>query len=529
MVLTQGNSKFPVARRGVFVSRCQRAAERERVLKLIILHSNDTHGQLLPLPTEDGALLGGYARRATFIRQQREAHPHLLLLDAGDFYQGTRYWHAFQGEADIELMNHLRYDAAALGNHDADGGVAVLAARLKQAQFPVLCANMRFPAKHLLADAWTPYVIKSIGGVKVAIFSLLIDTMLLYPPKFQAAVQVTPFIEAARALISTLRQRADVLIHLSHLGHLADVELLETLNGIDLVIGGHTHTSLPEPVVVNGAPLLRSLAGGQLMGRLELEVLPGQKPQLQNYRLLPLDDSFVDDPVAAAIVEKWRQKLPPERVLGQLLTPLDTRSKIKGGGESAAGNFFADAMLAYFNNQADLSFVHMGTLRGDRIYPAGNFTNHDLSEYHPFDNTPMLMTITAPQLKIILERGVRELPFTVGAFLSPAGLRVMIDPNRPAQAVDPNHPRILFPGRRVLRAEFRGKAIDFSDARRTFNIVTDGYMGRGGAGYFTLKEAKNIRQAPVSASDVLKWYLATFSPIDPSPDGRISIFKTKNT
>ncbi|HHJ07124.1 MAG TPA: hypothetical protein ENK24_06465, partial [Anaerolineae bacterium] len=339
-------------------------------MKLIILHSNDTHGQLMPLPTEDGALMGGYARRASFIRRQRAAHPHLLLLDAGDFYQGTRYWHAFQGEADIELMNHLRYDAAALGNHDADGGVATLAARMKQAQFPVLCANMRFPAGHPLAKAWQPYVIKAIGGVKVAIFSLLIDTMLLYPSEFQAAALVTPFIEAARSLITLLRPQADLLIHLSHLGHLADVELLETLKGIDLVIGGHTHTALPEPVKVNGTPLVRSIAGGQLMGRLELEVSPGQKPQLQDYRLVPLDDSFADDPSTKVIVEKWRQKLPPERVLGQLLTPLDTRSKIKGGGESAAGNFFTDAMLAYFNNQADLAFVHMGTLRGDRIYPA---------------------------------------------------------------------------------------------------------------------------------------------------------------
>jgi 5'-nucleotidase len=261
------------------------------------------------------------------------------------------------------------------------------------------------------------------------------------------------------------------------------------------------------------------------MGRLELEVLPGQKPQLRNYRLLPLDDGFADDPSTAAIVEKWRKRLPPERVLGQLLAPLDTRSKIKGGGESAAGNFFTNAMLAYFSNQADLAFVHMGTLRGDRIYPAGNFTNHDLSEYHPFDNTPMLMEITAPQLKIILERGVRELPVTVGAFLSLAGLRVVIDPTRRAQTVDPTHPRILFPGKRVLRAEFRGQAIDFSDEQRTFNIVTDGYMGRGGAGYFTLKEAKNIRQASVGASDVLKWYLEKFSPIDPSPNGRISILR----
>lgn len=492
-------------------------------MKLIILHTNDTHGQLHPLPTEAGEYLGGYARRATFIKQQRAAHPHLLLVDAGDYYQGTRYWHAFRGEPDITLMNMLATDVGALGNHDCDGGVEVLAARLRQVNFPVLCANMSFPPGHPLADAWQPYFIKKIDGIKVAFFSMLIDTMQLYPPDFNADVQVRDAIETARKLVPQLRAQADVVIHLSHLGQLGDVAVAEVVSGIDLIIGGHTHLPLDEPLVINGTPIVRAIAGGQLMGRVEMDISAGEPARLTSYRLVRLDDSFADDPAVAAEIDRWRADLPPERVLGRLAAPIDTRSQIKGGGESAAGNFFTDAMRAYFGDAVDLAFVHMGTLRGDRIYPAGDFTNHDLSEYHPFDNHPVLMEISAPQLKHILEYGASALPYTVGTFLSQAGLRVTIDPRRPRMEIAPYHPHILSPGDRIIRAEFRGEPVDFSDEARMFRIVTDGYMGRGGAGYFVLKEARHIRWADVSGSAVLKWYLEKFSPVNPAPDGRIVI------
>ncbi len=490
-------------------------------MELIILHSNDTHGHLGPIPAPDGNALGGYARRATYIQRQRAAHPHLLLLDAGDYYQGSRFWHAFKGRPDIDLMNRLGYDAAALGNHDTDGGVALLAERLKQARFPVLCANMRFPAGHVLANAWQPYTIKSVGGFKIAIFSMLIDAMALYLPEFRATVQVTPAIETARRLVPQLRQQADMVIHLSHLGHLGDIAVAEAVEGIDLIIGGHTHMPLENVCRVNGTSLVRSMAGTQTMGRVEIALPAGQRPQLKDYRLVPMDTSLPDDPAIATELTRWRAKLPPERVLGQLLAPLDTRSQVKGSGESTAGNFFTDALQAYFGAEAALAFVHMGTLRGDRIYGPGDFTNHDLGEYHPFDNRPVLMEITAPQLKTILERGVSALPYPVGTFLSHAGLIVTVDIRRQPQIIDTDHPRILTPGERIVQATHQGQPIDFTDASRTFKVAMDGYMGRGGGGYFAARAGRNIRQATVGTSEIIKWYLATYSPVHPKIEGRI--------
>ncbi|MGF1506181.1 MAG: metallophosphoesterase, partial [Anaerolineae bacterium] len=177
-------------------------------MELVILHTNDTHGQLTPVADLAGRSLGGYARRATFVRQQREQPTDLLLLDAGDLYQGSRYWHAFRGEADIELMNLLGYDAAALGNHDTDAGLEVLSARIREARFPVMCANMRFPNSHPLCDLWKPYHVVEVNGARVAIFNMLIDAMELYPAAFRESVEVRPYVDVASELVPHLRRQA---------------------------------------------------------------------------------------------------------------------------------------------------------------------------------------------------------------------------------------------------------------------------------------------------------------------------------
>lgn len=492
-------------------------------MELILLHTNDTHGHLKPIPTPDGTSQGGYARRATFVQRQRAENPNTLLLDAGDFYQGSRFWHEFKGQPDIRLMNTLRYDAATIGNHDFDGGLELLARRLREARFPILCANFHVESNHILHNLWQPYVILNTHGLRVAVLGLTIDALELYPQAFREQVRITPAIETARTLLPELRRQADVVILLSHLGHLGDVALAEAVAGFDLIIGGHTHTALEQPLWVNDTPIVRGIVGNSSIGRSVLQVEPGNAARLRAYALHPLGEEIPGNAAIEAEVEQWEGQLPPERVLGHLQDALDTRSEVKGSGENRAGNFFADALLAYFAEQVDLAFVHMGTLRGDRLYGPGVFTNHDLSEYHPFDNPPILMEITAPQLKFILERGVSALPTPVGTFLSHAGLKVWVDLNQPAQQIDPNHPHLLHPGSRIVRAEFNGATIDFSDEQRTFRIVCDGYMGRGGSGYFILKHAANIRVYEYGASQALTWYLRLFSPVAVPLGGRIII------
>ncbi len=447
----------------------------------------------------------------------------MLLLDGGDFYQGSRYWHAFQGQPDIRLMNKLGYDAATLGNHDCDGGVDILAQRLAEANFPILCANMQFPSGHLLHQAWQAYIIKHIGQIRVAIFGLTIDVPELYLPDFRQDVQMIPILDTVQTLLPALRQQADIVILLSHLGHLDDIALAEAFTDIDLIIGSHTHIPLTEPLLINGTPIVRSSAGTQTMGRIHLSLNQSERSQLRNYTLVPLDASVPNDPALQPELAYWEAQLPPTEVLGQLRTPLNTRSEIKGSGESAAGNFFTDAMRAYFKDEIDIAMVHMGTLRGDRIYGAGDFTNHDLRDYHPFDNRPILMDLSAPQLKFLLERGVSALPTPVGTFLSQSGLQVIADLSQPAQVIELTRAQLIRPGQRIIAATYQGQIIDFSNESQTFRICMDSYMGEGGAGYYITQTGQNIRQLEVSILDILQWYLKHYSPVYVNIENRLII------
>lgn len=219
----------------------------------------------------------------------------------------------------------------------------------------------------------------------------------------------------------------------------------------------------------------------------------GQRPIITDYRLIPLDSTIEHEPAIDAKLKAWQAKLPAEEILGYLSAPIHTRQEIKGAGESTAGNFYVDALLAFVranvHSEADLAFAHMGTLRGDRVYEAGMFTNHDLNEYHPSPNPPILRELNAPQIKTILEWGVSALSEALGSFVPQAGLTVTIDLTRPAQTLDLKNQLILSPGQRVVHAEFQGESLDWINEERTFTVVLDGYMGMGGAGFYSIPEA----------------------------------------
>lgn len=489
-------------------------------MKLIILHTNDTHGYITPLPSDDGHSLGGYARRATFVEQQREAHEHVLLVDAGDFYQSSRYWHAFRGEADIALMNQLGYHVAALGNHDFDGGLDLLATRLRQAEFPVVCTNVTPVADHALAGLWSSSIIMRVDEFRIGFFSLLVDQLPLYPPEFEQAMILDPIHKMAQSLVEQLSDHTDALVLLSHLGHDGDVELASRVTGIDLIIGGHTHTPLHEPLVVNGTPIVRGIVGGQMIGRVELEVENDERSTLRSYELVALDDSFADHEEVAAEVAHWTARLPEERVLGELMTPIDTRQMAKAGGESAAGNLYADALLAGCD-AAQVGVAHMGTLRGDRVYGPGPFTNLDLSEYHPFPNCSITRRLTGPQIKMLLEWGVSALPVAAARFLAIAGLTVRVDLERQPMEVDLFDEWVLGHGQRIQEVAYGGEILKLDDEGLALDVVMDGFMGKGGAGFFFLKDTPVIRESKKSGAEAVANLLTKHGSVSPQVGGRL--------
>ncbi len=222
---------------------------------ITILHTNDTHSQIDPLPPNDrNAGKGGVARRATLVKRVRKENPNTLLLDAGDVLQGTPYFNFYKGEVEYKAMSAIGYDAGTLGNHEFDNGLEALAAALKFANFDIVSANYDVKGT-VLEDRVKRYVVKTAGGIRVGLFGLGISpTALITPANFKGVTFIDPVI-AAREVVKKLREeeRCSLVVCMSHLGYHEDGKrgnsmLASQVDGIDFIASGHTHLFMEQPV-----------------------------------------------------------------------------------------------------------------------------------------------------------------------------------------------------------------------------------------------------------------------------------------
>ncbi len=224
-------------------------------IKLTILHTNDMHSHIHPFTSGRNKGLGGMAQRAALIKQIRKQEEHVLLLDAGDIFQGTPYFNVYGGELEFKLMSEMKYDAVTLGNHDFDNGLEGLKKQLPHANFPFLIANYDF-SDTILKNTFKPYKVFRKGDLKIGVFGIGIELEGLVPKKlYQNTVYQDP-ISTANHYANLLKQkeRCDLVICLSHLGFkykgekISDMTFAGQTRDIDLIIGGHTHTFLKKPV-----------------------------------------------------------------------------------------------------------------------------------------------------------------------------------------------------------------------------------------------------------------------------------------
>lgn len=227
-----------------------------RLQKLTILHTNDVHSRIEPFPM-DGSRnqgLGGTARRAALIKKIRAEQDNVLLLDAGDIFQGTPYFNKFGGELEIKLMSQMGYDATTLGNHDFDNGIEGFYKQLPHANFPVLISNYDL-SNTQLSKSTQPFKILKKAGLKIGVFGLGIELKGLVDPKNYGEAQYQDPITKANEVASVLKNdyKCDLVICLSHLGYryrddkVSDQVLAKSTRNIDLIIGGHTHSFMEVP------------------------------------------------------------------------------------------------------------------------------------------------------------------------------------------------------------------------------------------------------------------------------------------
>jgi len=264
--------------------------------RLTILHTNDVHSRLEPFPMDGGkyAGLGGAARRAKMIEQIRNEVASVLLLDAGDIFQGTPYFNLYKGEPEIKLMSAMKYDAATMGNHDFDAGAEGFAKQLPHANFPILTANYDFTQTPLEGKT-QPYTIIKKGKLKIGIFGLGIELKGLVPDDAYGNTKYLEPIQIANSVAEKLKKRehCDMVICLSHLGYsysfrkVSDMILAKETEHIDLIIGGHTHTFLDQPTVMKnkvGKEIVINQVGwaGIRLGRLDYSFDNNKNANLMN-------------------------------------------------------------------------------------------------------------------------------------------------------------------------------------------------------------------------------------------------------
>jgi 5'-nucleotidase len=250
---------------------------------ITVLHTNDTHSHIEPFSPEHAQYpnMGGVARRYSLINSIRKENPNTLLLDAGDIFQGTPYFNFYGGEVEFKLMSKLGYDAATIGNHDFDNGIEGLLAQMPHADFPFLSANYDF-RNTVLEGMVNPYKVFTKDGVRIGVFGIGIELKGLVSKKLYKETKYFDPIEITRSTVSKLKneENCELVICLSHLGYqykddkISDLQLAATTKDIDLIIGGHTHTFLPEPTVVKNSEGMDTLVNqvgwaGINLGRID--------------------------------------------------------------------------------------------------------------------------------------------------------------------------------------------------------------------------------------------------------------------
>jgi|AntRauMFilla1563_2_1112583.scaffolds.fasta_scaffold01475_6 5'-nucleotidase len=261
--------------------------------KITILHTNDTHARIDPFPENAGkyAGMGGIARRASLVKQFREQDPDLLLLDSGDIFQGTPYFNFFGGELDLKLMSEMGYDASTIGNHEFDNGLEGFINVVEHAKFPFVVSNY-----NARGTSWNPhlqaYHIIERKGIKIGIFGLGIELKGLVLPKMYEGIVYRDPVVLAQSMVRSLREynNCDLVICLSHLGYkysdpdrVSDSVVAAKVPGIDLILGGHTHTFMDEPDVFTHEDGSKTYIhqvgfGGIRLGKIEVYFDESRKP-----------------------------------------------------------------------------------------------------------------------------------------------------------------------------------------------------------------------------------------------------------
>ena len=403
--------------------------------KITILHTNDLHGHteaFLDERKSDETKVGGLTYLGSRIKKEKSKAPKsTLLLDAGDISTGGAVSDHFKALPMVDAMNKLGYDAMTVGNHDLDMGIDGLQNLTNQANFPILSANLEDNSGKL--DDIGSYIIKDVKGTKVGILGLTTPdatdaTMMSADEKKQ--IKFLAVADTARIQMKRMRKEgADVIVVLSHLGVDGDIKLAEKVKGIDVIIGGHSHTEMKEPVKINGAYITQAGTAGENLGKMQIEVThSGKKAKVTDVysELIPINKKTArSDKNIRNVLYKYTRKLKTkmERVLGKVGAPLRQRDFHLYKEESTLGNYITDAVRK--ESGVDVCILSPSGFR--RSIQPGKINVGDIHEVYPFNDRLSVTELSGKEIHKALE----EILISPFHCFAASGLKVKIDTSKP--------------------------------------------------------------------------------------------------
>lgn len=505
---------------------CAGLTAAQKPITVTILHTDDLHAHIEPFKIKNG-MYGGYAKHVALAKQFMAKDPNPLLLSGGDTFQGTLYFTVYQGLADLYFLNLMGYRGAAVGNHEFDLGPGALGIFAKNATFPVLACNLDVSQEPELRGVIGKHAIVNVKDGKIGLIGAVTPDL----PDISSPgpnVKMLDLMSSIRSSISALQSEGvNKIVLLSHLGYSLEQEVAKQVAGIDVIVGGHSHTLLgtfdnpdfppsagPYPTVVKGPDgaqtlLVASWEWGKVFGRIKVSFDAKGVVKSWNGNPITVDDKVKDDVKAASAVLAFSKPIDNLRrtIIAQTETGIDGSREIVRRKEAPMGNVIADAMLeATANQNTVLALMNGGSVRGG--LDKGAITFEKVIQVQPFGSTLVVVDLTGAQIKNALEFGVAGIPEEKGAFLHVSkGTSYKFDLTRPK-------------GDQIVGVMINGAPLDLA---MTYRTVLNSFSASGGDGFVVFRDASGYRyDTGLVDVDVLVEYLKKHNPVSAGLEGRIT-------
>jgi len=489
-----------------FAAANSQEADLAGTTRLTIVHSNDTHSRV---KEGDGM---GFAKISTIIQEVKKVNPNTLVLDAGDTFHGQTIATLTEGESIARLMNEIGYDAMAPGNHDFNYGYERLVGLSKLTNFPILAANVK---KEDGSDLLDGYIIKEIAGLKVGIFGLATPETKhkTHPDNVKGLTFVDP-VEAAKQTVEALKDETDIIIAITHLGMDpssvdTSIKVAEEVEGIDLIIDGHSHTVLEQGKKVGNTLIVSTGEYDKNLGIVDLYYKDGEIVSMEA-RLIGKDMAaeISEDEAIVSIIKTIEEEQAEllNQVVGTTTVALDgAREKVRTG-ETNLGNLITDAMR--YITGADCAIVNGGGIRAS--IDAGDITKGEVITVLPFGNYIVTKKVTGAEIKAALENGIKAYPGPSGGFPHVSGIKYVIDIGRQL-------------GDRVVNITVNGQPLDLN---REYVLATNDFIAAGGDEYTMISDNPILNEYGALDEAVIA-YIEAKGTVSPAVEGRITVQETK--